>query len=168
VVTTGPTALSMKEGDAESEQQGDDAEKHSGENIGRGPHGSITIYEAGRLSRNSGFLVYPPSPPISWRRPEIGGTRLGLALCQPRMGGDPSFSIFLGSEFPEMADVAVGPRNPHAPSRPFVYRRQNCQTVPHERTMRSAAGLTRFQFRLWITGNRRPSCSARKRREGLR
>jgi hypothetical protein len=44
-----------------------------------------------------------PSPPIPWWRPEIGRTWLSLTLCQPRMGGDPIASIFLGSEFPEMA-----------------------------------------------------------------
>jgi hypothetical protein len=63
------------------------------------------------------------------------------------MRRDPILSIFLGSEFPEMVDGAAGPRYPDAPNRPFLYRRQKCETVPHEPSIRSSVGLTSFQVR---------------------
>jgi hypothetical protein len=122
-----------------------------------------------RLNRNSGRRVLPPSPPIP-RVQRIGGTWLGhcLALCEPWMGGDPIAGIIFGSEFPDVVDVTIGPRYPHAPNWPFLYGRQNGETDPHAPTMRSSAGLTSFRLRLWITGDRRQSCSHRKRRDGLR
>ena len=43
------------------------------------------------------------------------------ALCQPRMGRDPIASIFFGSEFPKIADEAIGPCYPHAPKLAFLY-----------------------------------------------
>jgi hypothetical protein len=70
-----------------------------------------------------------PAPTMPERRRwywEIGRTWWlgnGRALCQPRMGADPIGSFFFGSEFPEIADLAIWPRYPHAPNRPFLYRR---------------------------------------------
>jgi hypothetical protein len=37
------------------------------------------------------------------------------------MGGDPTNSFFLGSEFPEVMNSAIRPNYPHAPSAAFLH-----------------------------------------------
>jgi len=44
-------------------------------------------------------------------------------LRQPGMRADPFDSIFLGSEFPEMALLAIRPRYPHAPNAALLHWR---------------------------------------------
>ena len=62
-------------GDAEAEQQGDNAEKHSEENVGRGPHG---------------FREHTKASPMSISRKSRGGDRRLSYSARMRRGASRS------------------------------------------------------------------------------